>query len=124
MGQEGARIVLSNYEKCVLKELQKTEQDQVDQQDLVLKCQVEHIEDVLQEEDEEEEIKVCEVLETPEDLEAEAFEKFKDLIEIEQRLTRINFAQVGSQPSSFLSHRFQSTCALLAPQRKTDHPSQ
>lgn len=41
MGQEGARIVLSNYEKCVLKELQKNEQDQVDQQDLVLKCQVE-----------------------------------------------------------------------------------
>ena len=39
--EEGARIVLSNYEKCVLKELQKTEQDQVDQQDLVLKCQVE-----------------------------------------------------------------------------------
>ncbi|XP_063918603.1 kinesin-like protein KIF9 [Zophobas morio] len=130
MGQEGARIVLSNYEKCVLKELQKSEQDQVDQQDLVLKCQVEvkthvnickeqkqalhddfnafceakyhapvdvepsegmplNIEDVLQEEDEEEVVKVCEVLETPEDLEAEAFEKFKELIEIEQRKKKL-----------------------------------
>ena len=44
---------------------------------------------MLQEEDEEEEIKVCEVLETPEDLEAEAFEKFKDLIEIEQRKKKL-----------------------------------